>query len=182
MRKLVAISIITSTLMLSPPAHADDSATTTTYPPTKEQKAKLEYWYQSNDPRTPPSRYWDALAKCETGNNWQNKGQWSGGLGIYQRTWYEFGGYDYAKHPWQASYVQQLVIANRISLFGYKWKNRYRTWDDKVAGRGMVKYPVRYFGWGCARETTGNPCGRLPDGSKGYFRPSRAWVSRNCTN
>lgn len=174
MRKLLAISTIIT--MLCPAiARADNTQQTST-----ERKAQLELYVQMQDTRTAPVNYWDTLAQCETKGNWRNQGQWAGGLGIYQRTWYEFGGRDYAKRPQDASRTAQIVIANRIAVHGYVWKNRYRTWADKVAGRGMVKYPVRYYGWGCASEVTGSPCGRLKDGSKGSYRPPRKWREANC--
>lgn len=173
MKKLIAISIATIMSLTPAQARADDSDQTS-------KKARVEFYLQMVTQGTAPTAYWDALAHCETRSNWQNKGTWSGGLGIYQRTWYEFGGYDYAKHPWQATRIEQIVIANRIAKFGYQWKNRYLTWADKVADKGMYKWRVGYFGWGCARETTGNPCGRLSDGSKGKYRPRRTWWRKNC--
>lgn len=183
MRTFIASTIVVSLLAFPSSALADNenNAHISSAPQRKEERAKRELFYQSLDPRTAPIRYWDSLAKCETGNDWQNDGQWAGGLGIYQRTWYEFGGNDYAKRPQDATRTQQIVIANRIALFGYIWKNRYRTWEDKQAGKGLVKYPVRYFGWGCAALHTGDPCGKKKDRSAGDYRPPRRWAKKNCT-
>lgn len=182
MRKALATSLVLFAIITPSRAWADNdnNAHSLTASKRKEERAKLELFYQQQNPRTAPNRYWDALAKCETGNNWQNQGQWAGGLGIYQRTWYEFGGYDYARRPQDATRLQQIVIANRIALHGYIWRNRYRTWSDKVAHRGLVKYPVRYFGWGCAALHVGDPCGRTKTGERGDYRPTRTWAKRNC--
>lgn len=183
MRKLLATSLVLSLLAFPSSALADNenNAQTSSAPQRKEERAKLELFYQSLNPKTAPVRYWDTLAKCETGNNWRNQGQWAGGLGIYQRTWYEYGGYDFARRPQDATRVQQIVVANRIAMFGYKWKNRYRTWEDKVAKRGMVKPAHQYFGWGCAALYTGDPCGKKKDGSWGKYRATRKWFRKNCT-
>lgn len=183
MRKLLATSIIVSLLAFPSGAQADnDNSARTTASTRKQERAKVELYIQMLDPRTAPISYWHSLAKCETGGDWKDGGQWAGGLGVYQRTWYEFGGYDYAKRPQDATRIQQIVIANRIAVHGYKWKNRYRTWADKQAGRGMVKYPHRYFGWGCAALHTGNPCGKKKDGSQGDYHPPRRWSKKNCHN
>ena len=147
----------------------------------KPNRAQLELFYQMMNDKTPPIAYWDAVAQCETKGNWKNGGNWAGGLGIYQRTWYEFGGYDYAKRPQDATRTQQIVIANRIAVHGYQWKNRFLTWEDKVAKKGMYKYPVRYFGWGCAAQTVGNPCGKLKNNNLGKYRPPKAWRAKNCS-
>ena len=42
---------------------------------------------------------WDALANCETGGNWQNGGDYGGGLGIYVGTWKMYGGHEFADAP-----------------------------------------------------------------------------------
>ena len=62
---------------------------------------------------------WDALAKCETGGNWHNGGDFGGGLGIYVGTWRAYGGRQFVARPQWASKDQQIVIAERIATDGY---------------------------------------------------------------
>jgi hypothetical protein len=91
-----------------------------------------------------PDAYWHAMAKCETGTNWQNGGRFSGGLGIYTGSWKAWGGADFADIPANATPEQQITIANRISTQGW-------TRPD-----GSVQRAVGFSGWGC-RRTIGQP-------------------------
>lgn len=129
--------------------------------------------------------YWDAVAQCETRQDWQNKGRFAGGLGIMNQgtrdgTWERWGGEQFAPSPDKATRVEQLVIANRVALFGWQTKDSYRTYADKLAKRPMFKHPVGYFGWGCIKHNVGNPCGKLKDGSRGSWRPPRHWAVVHC--
>lgn len=58
---------------------------------------------------------WDRMAQCETGGNWQDPGQWAGGLGIALSTWLAVGGDDFAPRPDQATREQQIIVAERIA-------------------------------------------------------------------
>jgi hypothetical protein len=98
-----------------------------------------------------PDAYWHRMAKCETRSNWEDGGKWSGGLGIYTRTWIRFGGLEFAKKPEFATVEQQIIIANRISTQGYQTKDSYLTWDDKVNKRPHFRKPVGFGGWGCMK-------------------------------
>ena len=64
-----------------------------------------------------PVEYWDRMAQCETGGNWQHfpYGTWTGGLGIYNQTWLGWGGGEFAPTAGQASKDQQIIVANRIA-------------------------------------------------------------------
>jgi uncharacterized protein YabE (DUF348 family) len=58
---------------------------------------------------------WDEIARCETGGNWAMVGPtYSGGLGIYNGTWNEFGGPQFASNPGLATREQQIIVAERI--------------------------------------------------------------------
>jgi hypothetical protein len=70
---------------------------------------------------------WDRLAQCETAGNWQNGGNYGGGLGIYIGTWRMYGGTEFAPRPQYATKQQQIVVAERIARDGMG-------------------------GWGCARR------------------------------
>lgn len=100
--------------------------------------------------------YWDRMAQCETGGNWKDKGQWSGGLGIYQQTWVGFGGKEFASRPYLATREEQIIIANRISTQGYQTKNTFRTLEDKQSNKPHFQNPVGFGGWGC-KKSVGNP-------------------------
>lgn len=94
--------------------------------------------------------YWQRLGHCETGDNPFHHTKSYGGLtGVALTTWKAYGGLTYG-WPWQVDVRVQYVIYNRISIFGYQTHNRFRTLDDKAAGRGIFMQPVGVGGWGCA--------------------------------
>lgn len=71
---------------------------------------------------------WDRIALCETGSNWGLVGEeYSGGLGIYNRTWDGWGGRDFASNAGLATREEQIIVAERI------------------------KADVGISAWGCAR-------------------------------
>jgi hypothetical protein len=96
--------------------------------------------------------YWHKMAQCETGGNWQNTGQWSGGLGFYTRTWIGFGGLEFAKKPEFATIEQQIIIANRVSTQGYQTTNVFLTLKDKIEKKPHFRKPVGFGGWGCMKH------------------------------
>ena len=100
--------------------------------------------------------YWHRMAQCETGGDWKNKGQWSGGLGIYKQTWSGYGGKEFASKPELATIDEQIIVANRISTQGYQTKNEFRTFEDKQKNRPFFREPVGFGGWGC-KKNVGNP-------------------------
>ena len=100
----------------------------------------------------PSIKYWDKVAKCETDSDWQNGGNWSGGLGIAQTTWEGYGGLDFASRPSQATKLEQIVIANRIAVFGYQTKDVYLTIEDKLKNKPFFRPSVGYYGWGCIKN------------------------------
>lgn len=109
--------------------------------------------------------FWDELAQCETAQDWQNGGRYAGGLGIMNSssfpkaamgTWERFGGEEFAPSPDKATREEQIIVANRISVEGYKklvqrdpdWARRQGipaeyVWDQK---------PVGFTGWGCYKS------------------------------
>jgi hypothetical protein len=84
------------------------------------------------------------MARCETGNNWQNGGEYAGGLGIYVGTWGQWGGREFAPTPDQATPAQQIIVANRVSTQGW------------MRPDGRFERPVGFSGWGCLK-TIGRP-------------------------
>ena len=100
--------------------------------------------------------FWEKVAQCETASDWQNGGKWGGGLGIYQGTWENFGGEEFAPSPGKATKEEQIIVANRIATLGYKTV-RHR--DPAKAKRMGVpvsyvwdKDPVGFTGWGCYKS------------------------------
>jgi hypothetical protein len=57
---------------------------------------------------------WDALARCESGGNWNVVDRFGGGLGIYIGTWRGFGGLEFASNPGYATKEQQIIVAERV--------------------------------------------------------------------
>ena len=125
---------------------------------------------QMRDPRVPPIAYWLRVAECETNSNWKDGGKFAGGLGIYTKgkfrdasmgTWEHFGGEDFALHPSGASMLQQIVIANRIAVFGYKTVVNRGAEKAKRMGVPQIyvfdQENVGFTGWGCIRNTVGVP-------------------------
>lgn len=92
-----------------------------------------------------PPRYWDLVAICESSQdgetaNWQDRGNWAGGLGIARGTWNRYGGRQFAATPDKATREEQIIVANRISVLGFTYKD------------GYYKWPVGFFGWGCIKN------------------------------
>lgn len=113
----------------------------------------------------PTIEFWEKLAQCETAQDWQNGGRYAGGLGIMNSssfpkssmgTWERFGGEEFAPTPDKASKEEQIIVANRIAVEGYRrfvqrdpdWARRQGVpaeylWDQK---------PVGLNGWGCYKS------------------------------
>jgi resuscitation-promoting factor RpfA len=70
---------------------------------------------------------WDAVAQCESGNNWStNTGNgFYGGLQFTRGTWQAYGGGQYAATANQASRSQQIAVAEKV-----------------LAGQGIGAWPV----------------------------------------
>ena len=80
---------------------------------------------------------WDAIAQCESGNNWSiNTGNgYSGGLQFSQGTWNAYGGGQYASTANRASRSQQIAVAEKV-----------------LAGQGIGAWPVCGKRSGSVRE------------------------------
>ena len=70
---------------------------------------------------------WDAIAQCESGNNWSisTGNGYYGGLQFSQGTWNAYGGGKYASTANQASRSQQIAVAEKV-----------------LAGQGIGAWPV----------------------------------------
>jgi LysM repeat protein len=76
----------------------------------------------ATDASAAPAAVWDAVAQCESTNNWSiNTGNgYYGGLQFSQSTWDSFGGQEYAARADLATKAQQIAIAER-TLAGQGW-------------------------------------------------------------
>jgi peptidoglycan hydrolase-like protein with peptidoglycan-binding domain len=90
---------------------------------------------------------------------------YAGGLGIYTKskfpksdmgTWERYGGEEFAPSPDKATKEQQIIVANRISVFG--WKTTVTRDPDKARRMGVPQVyewnqkPVGFTGWGCYKS------------------------------
>ncbi len=87
--------------------------------------------------------YWDAIAQCASGGDWQAGGDFAGGLAIDILSWEAFGGHEIAPTAAAATREQQIAIANRISTQGWSRES------------GVVA-PVGFGGFACA-TVVGDP-------------------------
>lgn len=132
-------------------------------PAKKPTAAQIELLWQVQH-GAPPIRYWEAVAVCETNTDWRNPGTYGGGLGIYnigtfhsdvRGTWERWGGEQFAPTPQQAGKTEQIVVANRIAMFGFRTWKRLDPQYAKSKGVPAVfwydKSPTGFMGWGCIR-------------------------------
>lgn len=67
-------------------------------------------------------------------------------------TWERWGGEQFAPRPDLATPLQQIVVANRIAMFG--WESKFRRWDGRamrVREKHYVKNKTGFNGWGCIK-------------------------------
>lgn len=98
-----------------------------------------------------PDRFWDKVAQCETQSNWKDKGKFAGGLGIAVTTWQNYGGRQFAASPDRATREEQIIVANRVSMFGYQTKRVFLSLDD-IPHNPFFRPPAGFKGWGCIRN------------------------------
>jgi hypothetical protein len=116
-KKLMALTLI---LALSTPAHA--SAAINTH---AKYKGVL------------PDAYYDQLAQCETGGNWQHSTKsYTGGLGINRQTFRTWSNYNSAKGLTPA---QQVKVADAIAFKSHVERSGRKVWR------------VGPWGWGCLK-------------------------------
>ena len=100
----------------------------------------------------PSIKYWTKVAQCETNQDWQDGGNWGGGLGIAKSTWKAYGGQEFASHPSKATVLEQIVVANRIAVFGYQTKDEFMTVEDRTNNTPFFRTAVGFSGWGCIKN------------------------------
>jgi hypothetical protein len=84
-----------------------------------------------------PDDYYSGLARCETNSNWNHSTKsYTGGLGVYRRTFQAFSNHTSAKGMTPA---QQVKVADAIAFRGH-------TRPD-----GTHQWRVGPWGWGCLK-------------------------------
>ena len=82
-----------------------------------------------------PDAYYDQLAQCETGGNWQHSTHsYTGGLGIHRATWRNWSDSNSAKGKTPA---QQVKVADAIAF------------KSHINPDGRKVWRVGPWGWGC---------------------------------
>jgi hypothetical protein len=88
--------------------------------------------------------FWEAVSWCETNHKWNDGGYYSGGLGMAQSVWLNYGGRQFASRPSKATKEEQIIIANRAAFFGFQTKTIFGTLDDKLNNKPYFRPAV---GW-----------------------------------
>jgi len=129
-----------------------------------------------------PDSTWDAVAQCESTNNWSiNTGNgYYGGLQFSQSTWNAYGGQEYAARADLASREQQIAIAEK-TLAGQGWG----AWACAYAGGGEGSTERSVSGSSSSSESSGSSSdngssqesssGRNWDDNEQASRSSRSW-------
>ena len=107
-------------------------------------------------------KFWESVSWCETNHKWNDGGYFSGGLGMAQSVWINYGGKQFASRPPRATKYEQIIIANRAAFFGFQTKNTFRTLDDKENNKPFFRPAVGWrsmknWGRGCANWETRKP-------------------------
>lgn len=94
-----------------------------------EIQAQLHEPEQTSGLRNNHAHKWDAIAMCESGQNWHLRasnrtGTYGGGLMIRDNVWVHYGGREFAPTADKASKAEQIEIAERI-LADVGWQ----AWD-----------------------------------------------------
>ena len=120
-------------------------------PRTTTLPSKPTKWKTVTFKMGPSIKYWKKVAQCETRSDWQDGGNWGGGLGIARSTWKGYGGHEFASHPSKATMLEQIVVANRVAIFGYQTKE-FTTLDDRLNNKPFYRPAVGFYGWGCIKN------------------------------
>lgn len=163
---LLALSLTPTPVSADPPPPADRKTVHAQHSTQQVvDKATSELEWQLNNGGIPISA-WRHVAQCETQGDWRNRGTYAGGLGIFTRgrftpkhlrnghagTWERWGGEEFAPTPSKATIVEQVVVANRIAIFG--WSTSY-TLNAGYKGAEMKftfsRPGIGVTGWGCVK-------------------------------
>lgn len=163
---LLSLIVATTTFSLNSSASAESSEPRERSLAASSQATRITTeWKKVRIILTPTVDYWEKVAQCETANNWKNGGTWAGGLGIYTKgkfgsssmgTWEYYGGEEFAPTPDKATKEEQIKVANRIAVLGYRTVvNRDPEWAKRAGVPATYVYhkkPVGFSGWGCVKS------------------------------
>lgn len=168
---LVAFSIICTIHLTPSKAHAESTSVTINsvtaaselhenFPKIYLPSIPSELHAQLRSKKAASIRFWEAVSWCETNHGWNtNGGYYAGGLGIAQSAWRGYGGWEFSRSPINATKEEQIIVANRISFFGYQTRNTYITLEDKQNNKPFFRPAVRTPNWGrnCVNWRTRRP-------------------------
>lgn len=88
-------------------------------PATADRMERIQVTDTVPPPPLPvPEHYdiWLRLAGCESGSRWAYNGGsgYDGGLQFSPRSWTAMGGGEFAQYAWQATPLQQMMVAERL--------------------------------------------------------------------
>ena len=171
--RLLAISLsIVSFLGMTTKAEATDSYQTvsTSVLPSPDATPKVEAMslmhpelaQQLKSKKGGSIAFWEAVSWCETNHKWNDGGYYSGGLGMAQSVWVNYGGKQFATRPSKATKEEQIIVANRAAFFGFQTKNVYGTLQDKIDNKPFFRPAVgskNISNWGknCVNWKTRKP-------------------------
>lgn len=144
---------------------AEEVTTTTALVSTTVRKASAlhpELEMQLRSRKGGSVKFWESVSWCETNHKWNDGGYYSGGLGMAQSVWVNYGGKQFAPRPSRATKEQQIIVANRVAFFGFQTKRVYATLDDKLNNKPYFRPAVGWknmtkWGKGCANWRTRKP-------------------------
>lgn len=153
---ILILTMLTTSLVVSPAASVATGGVSeqSSEPRSTTLLSTSIKWKSVKFKMGPSIKYWTKVAQCETKQNWKNGGNFSGGLGIAQSTWEGYGGLDFDKHPYGATVLEQIVVANRIAVFGYQTKNGFMTIEDRTNNTPFFRSAVGFKGWGCIKHNS----------------------------
>lgn len=122
-----------------------------------------------------PAKYWDQIAACEAGRkidqvNWRESGIYAGGLSIQHNgkfgepnmgVWEQYGGEQFADSPDKANRLEQIIVANRIAVTGFKKITVQKMVTGQVEKSTYHKHPVGFDAWSCVSTKKVEPYSRI---------------------
>lgn len=140
-----ALEASTTTVVTTVPAHSVHTTSISTVHPELQAQLKTK--------KAGSVRFWEAVSWCETNHNWNDGGYYSGGLGMAQSVWVNYGGKQFASRPPKATKEEQIIVANRVAFFGFQTKRVFATLEDRENNQPYFRPAV---GWRSMKKWGGN--------------------------
>ena len=132
-------------------------------------------------------KFWEAVSWCETNHKWNDGGYYSGGLGMAQSVWANYGGREFAPRPSKATKEEQIIVANRTAFFGFQTKTVFETLEDRENNKPFFRpaqgwKSMTKWGKGCVNWKTRKPSrDRYTEAGMAEWKKTRP-ASKNNTN